>query len=160
LRGDVEQYTYCTTRLPGWWKQQDKPAEPAQDEKATYYSCGWCATRFERAVKPPFFYYQGGEPCDGPYCDPVCRNAAHPDATAHSPAGIPEPDLSVGSIEASGKRYRVTNPHAHKTLVVGDIVSVVSPTPGSFYLLRHHDMSFHRLDDDHDQYVHVQEVKP
>jgi hypothetical protein len=66
--------------------------------------------------------------------------------------------LDAGSIAPSMKRYRITWAHDHKTLCVGDVV-VMTETPRlENMLLREPDMTLHKLQDDHDQYVHMVEA--
>ena len=63
--------------------------------------------------------------------------------------------LDAGNITQSPKRYIVTFPHKHKTLVVGDVVVLVENSRLDYFLLRVADMTLHVLKDDHGQYVHL-----
>ncbi len=70
----------------------------------------------------------------------------------------PEPHMDAGSVAPSTKRYSVTNPHDHRTLKAGDSVVMVEAPNLDNLLLREPDMTLHRLQDKHDQYVHLIEA--
>lgn len=67
-------------------------------------------------------------------------------------------DLDAGSIAPSMKRYRVTNPHSHKTLKAGDIVVMAEGPRCENVLILEPQMTLHPLQDSNDQYVHLVEV--
>jgi hypothetical protein len=66
--------------------------------------------------------------------------------------------LDACFVAPSMKRYRVTWPHAHKTLRVGDVVVMTESPSYDNFLLREPDMTLHRLQDDCGQYVHMVEA--
>lgn len=63
--------------------------------------------------------------------------------------------LDAGAVAPSMKRYRITWPHEHKTLRVGDVVEMIETPLREHMLLRFPDMTEHRLQDDSGQYVHL-----
>lgn len=67
--------------------------------------------------------------------------------------------MDAGQVSPGPERWRVTYLHRHETLKVGDIV-IMTETPrraGMVNLLfRPSDSTLHLLQDEHDQYVHVE----
>ncbi len=70
--------------------------------------------------------------------------------------------MNAGYVSPSKEWYRITDAREHKTLKVGDIVLVVeTPSPHLVnLLLRASDMTLHELQDESDQYVHLEQVTP
>lgn len=66
--------------------------------------------------------------------------------------------IDAGHVAPSSKRYRITFPHDHKKLKAGDIVIMTETPDFANLLLREQDMTLHRLADDSDQYVHLEEI--
>lgn len=68
---------------------------------------------------------------------------------------VAEAWLDAGTISPSLVRYRVTWPHAHKTLRAGDVVVMTKSPLYENMLLREPDMTLHRLVDENGQHVHL-----
>jgi len=69
--------------------------------------------------------------------------------------------ISAGSVVPDGKvLYRVTEAHDHDCLKVGDEVRLLVFKSANFLLLRMADWTLHPIEDRHEQYVHLEEVKP
>lgn len=66
--------------------------------------------------------------------------------------------ISSGSIEPSTKRYFVTHPHKHASLLFGDVVVMVETPNMENVFLKVSDLTLHKLTDSMDQYVHVAEL--
>lgn len=67
--------------------------------------------------------------------------------------------IDAGQIKPSEKRYRVTWPHDHQSLKIGDVVILVALPFNAPMLLREPDMTLHNAFDGNRQYVHIEEVE-
>ena len=67
--------------------------------------------------------------------------------------------LDAGSVSPSPKRYKVTWPHDHKNLKIGDIVVLVETPRLDIWLLRESDMTLHPTKCQFDQYVHLMDAE-
>lgn len=67
----------------------------------------------------------------------------------------PQETVSAGSVSPSTQRYVVVADNQHQSLNVGDEVTMVETPRGQNFLLRHRDMTLHRLSPEYrmDDYV-------